>query len=145
MKIIKKEFNELCNEELYEILKLRGEVFVEEQKILYNDLDDRDKMAKHIYIDINNEIIGYARILNNEEYVSFGRVLVKKEYRGKGYCRVLLSDIISYIFEKYESKKIVISAQEYLREFYKSLGFIEISEVYLEVDIPHIKMELKGR
>ena len=36
------KFNELNTKELYEIFKLRCEVFVVEQEILYNDFDDKD-------------------------------------------------------------------------------------------------------
>lgn len=47
---------------------------------------------------------------------------------------------INYIEETYGNNPIRISAQCYIKDFYKSLGFIEVSDIYLEDDIPHIEM-----
>ncbi len=41
----------------------------------------------------------------------------------------------------YQTAKITISAQEYLQKFYEEHGFQKVSEMYLEDDIPHIRME----
>ena len=50
MEIIIKKFNELTLDELYEILKIRVSIFVVEQHCPYNEIDDKDKNAYHIYI-----------------------------------------------------------------------------------------------
>ena len=41
--------------------------------------------------------------------------------------------------------EIKLSAQLYVKDLYKSLGFEEISEVYEEALIPHIKMKYKKK
>ena len=43
-----KTFYELNNHELYQILRLRSEVFVVEQDCVYQDLDNKDQISVHI-------------------------------------------------------------------------------------------------
>ena len=77
-------YNELTTNQLYEILKLRSEVFVVEQKCAYQDLDNKDEKALHLVGEENNKIIAYTRIFKKGDYFtnsSIGRVLVKKEFR----------------------------------------------------------------
>ena len=64
MEIIIKKFNELTLDELYEILKIRVSIFVVEQHCPYNEIDDKDKNAYHIYIKDNNQIKAYLRVLD---------------------------------------------------------------------------------
>ena len=78
-----KRFNELKGEEVYEILKLRNEVFVVEQECIYEDCDDKDKNHYHLFGEENREIIVYLRILEkgiSSNEVSIGRVLTIEEY-----------------------------------------------------------------
>ena len=90
MKCKLKEFTELTTEELYEILKLRAEVFVVEQNCPYQDLDDKDQSSYHLFLEDNGQIIAVLRILpENIAYkeMAIGRLIVKKSYRGKGISR----------------------------------------------------------
>ena len=81
------KFDDLSNKTLYNILQLRSQIFVLEQKCLYQDMDNFDNKAYHIVAEENNEIIGYSRIINKNEYYkdfcSIGRVMVKKKERKK--------------------------------------------------------------
>ena len=60
--------------------------------------------------------------------------------RRKGLAREMMRKAITLITEELEEKKIRISAQLYLKAFYEELGFVKVSEVYLEDDIEHIEM-----
>ncbi|WP_138207122.1 GNAT family N-acetyltransferase [Haloimpatiens lingqiaonensis] len=138
-----KKFNQLSTEEIYEILQMRNEVFVVEQKCAYQDCDGKDKNAYHLFYTAKGKIISYLRILEkgiSYKEISIGRVLTKKEYRNKGLIREGMLMAIHFIEENLGENSIRISAQEYLKGFYKSLGFKEVSQVYLEDDIPHIEM-----
>ena len=66
--IITKTFYELNTEELYQILRLRSEVFVVEQDCVYQDIDNKDQKAIHLYYKENDEILGYTRIFKAEHY-----------------------------------------------------------------------------
>lgn len=138
-----KKFNELENSELYEILKLRSEVFVVEQNCIYNDVDTKDIKAYQLFLEEEDKIVACLRILKkgvSYEEISIGRVAVKKEWRGRGIAKEMMLKAINFIANELNEKEIRISAQAYLAEFYKSAGFTEVSEVYLEDNIPHIDM-----
>lgn len=141
-----KEFSELSNNELYNILRLRNDVFIVEQKCPYDDIDGKDINSLHLLLVDKGNLAGYLRIIPKGlsfSQSSIGRVLVRKEYRGGGLAREMMQNAIQFIRYKWNEKEIKISAQVYLRSFYKSLGFKEVSAPYLEDDIPHIDMIYK--
>lgn len=141
--ILCKKFEELTLEELYEILKLRSEVFVVEQNCIYNDIDGKDKTSFHVIIKENNEITAYLRVLPpgiSYENASLGRVLVAKDARGMGYAKAIVTEGINCVLRNFNTNKITIGAQEYLKDFYSEFGFKPVSEVYDEDGIPHLDM-----
>ena len=139
-----KSFSELENKELYELLKLRTDVFVVEQDCPYPELDRKDYKAQHLMMWSEKEIIGYVRILpqgvSYPKDSSIGRVVIKKTYRGLKQGRPLMLQGMKYIKEIWKENSIRISAQKHLSKFYESLGFRQVSEEYLEDDIPHVEM-----
>ncbi|WP_252224188.1 GNAT family N-acetyltransferase [Clostridium sp. ZBS2] len=141
-----KKFNELTLDELYEICKVRYEVFACEQKIYQeNDFDDIDKNVYHLFMKDSSKIVAYARlipsgIIYNES--SIGRVLVLKEYRRKGIAFELMKKSVDFLKNELNEETIVVSSQLYVKKLYESVGFKAISNVYDEVDIPHVKMKL---
>lgn len=152
-----KKFNQLTNEELYEIMRLRQEVFVLEQTCLYPDLDNLDQDCIHVISYAKSDppaadgsaaapIVAYLRILPAGavfDTVAIGRVLVREDLRKDGLARELLVETLNYIKNVLGEKHVKLSAQQYLIDFYKSLGCHIISEGYLEDGIPHIDMEIK--
>lgn len=144
--VIYKNFNELTVKELYEILKLRSEVFVVEQKCIYNDIDGKDITSIHLMIKENGEIKAYLRILQpgvSYDDASLGRVLVSKDARGKGYAKIIVQKGIDYVLNNLNNTNITIGAQEYLKDFYSKFGFKAISDVYDDDGIPHLDMTFK--
>lgn len=142
-----KKYNELTVEELYNILTVRNEVFVVEQNCPYQDCDGKDKHAYHLFLDDNGDVIAYTRILEkgvSYDEVSIGRFLVQEKYRGKGLAKEMLLKAISFIEESLNEKAIRLSGQVYIKEFYKCFGFKEVSDTYLEDDIPHVEMLYKS-
>lgn len=138
-----KHFNELSLNELYDILKLRAEIFGVEQNCVYNDLDDLDKDAIHQFLQKEGEIVAYARLLKpgtRFPYYSIGRVVVTDSERGTGLGIKLMEEAQNYLTEKCGAEQIKISAQKYLRHFYEDLGFKVVTEEYLEDGIPHFGM-----
>ena len=141
--IITKIFSELTTEELYQILRLRSEVFVVEQDCIYQDLDNKDQKAIHLYFKENDEILAYTRIFKAGYYYenpSIGRVVVSKKNRGKDFGKKIMIDSIEYIKQNIKGKKIELSAQKYLDKFYKDLNFYKTGDDYLEDGIPHQRM-----
>lgn len=146
MKFEFKSFSELTNDELYDILKLRSEIFVVEQDCVYNDLDGLDKQAVHQFLKKDGEIVAYSRLLKPgtrfPEY-SIGRVVVKASERGTGLGIQMMEEAKNFILNEWKATSIKISAQRYLQQFYENLGFKVVTDVYLEDGIPHFGMLLK--
>ncbi|MGB5823006.1 MAG: GNAT family N-acetyltransferase [Proteocatella sp.] len=143
MEINLKKFKDLSVQELYEILRVRESVFILDQKCFYHDIDCKDMNAHHLFMQDENKVIAYLRILDkgvSYDEISIGRVMVDKEYRGNGLARKIMQNAIDFVVHNMNESKIRISAQEYLLDFYKSLGFKAETEVYMEDDIPHIEM-----
>lgn len=141
--IFVKSFEELSKLELYKILRLRAEVFIVEQDCVYQDVDDKDQKAFHVILKKSEEIIGYTRLFWPGDYfkeASIGRVVISKKERHNNYGSELMKASINAISEKMKEKKIKISAQIYLKNFYNNLGFLETGKDYLEDGIPHIAM-----
>ena len=144
MNSVIKKFSELSTEEIYNILKLRSEVFVVEQNCVYQDIDEKDQKAIHLFIEKKSEIIAYTRIFKKGDYYeenpSIGRVVVSKKERGKNLGKEIMKKSIYYVKENMDEKKIELSAQKYLDKFYKELQFYSEGEDYLEDGIPHQRM-----
>lgn len=145
-----KGFKELSGREMYELLQLRSEVFVIEQKCIYQDIDGKDEKAEHVLGKFEDKIVAYSRIFKANDYfenASIGRVVVAEKFRTKNWGHELMRESILAVELIFGRQPITISAQLYLKKFYESHGFQQVGEMYLEDGIPHIEMlktELKG-
>ena len=144
MELVIKHFDELSTEELFQIFKLRVSVFVVEQNCPYQEVDDADKNACHVYLKDETGIQAYLRVLPENttfKEPSIGRVIAVKRRCGLG--SQILSAGIKVAKERFGAKLIVIEAQVYARELYEKAGFVQSSPEFLEDGIPHIKMTLQ--
>jgi len=138
-------FAKLSLHQLYDILRLRQEVFVVEQNCAYLDADDKDQFSYHVLgLDQTNDLHAYTRLvppgISYEGYVSIGRVITSSAFRGKNQGKPLMQFSIDQCQMIWPRRAIKISAQTYITQFYQSLGFEITGEEYLEDDIPHIAM-----
>ena len=136
-------FSELSTGELYDLLQLRVSVFVVEQQCPYPELDGLDQAALHVWLEDENGIQAYLRIMDRNEsrpYVSIGRVLAVR--RRQGLATKLLREAIRLAQEVFHAEDVYLEAQVYARSLYEKLGFRQISEEFLEDGIPHVKMLL---
>lgn len=146
MILVCKTFKELTLTELYDLLKLRTDVFVVEQDCAYPELDDYDQQALHVLGKQENKIIAYSRILPKDtvySQVSIGRVAVREEHRQKKLGQRLFEFSLEKSREKHPRETIKIQAQIYLENFYAAFGFKTISEPYPDVGVWHVDMILE--
>lgn len=144
MNLTAKRFEELDTKELYEILKARAEIFIMEQNMHYQDMDNVDYKSLHCFFIEENKVIAYLRSFyqeDNSDIVRIGRVLTLK--RGIGIGRELMEKSIIAIKEKIDFKKIIMDAQKYAVGFYEKFGFKSISSDFLEEGVLHVVMELE--
>ena len=138
-----KKFSELSPFELYNLLQLRSEVFVVEQNCVFLDMDNRDQHCFHLMGCMENMLVAYARIVppgTIYKEASIGRVVTSPSVRKKGVGKLLMQKAIAICSELFGNSTIRIGAQFYLKNFYGSLGFNQVGDVYLEDGIEHIYM-----
>ncbi len=143
MNWLTKKFHDLSLDELYEMLALRQQVFVVEQKSLYLDLDGKDQNAIHI-IAHNPMLLGCVRVLPPGlmfEQAAIGRLVVDSKARKLGLGNQLMKKANGVIEQNWGKVGISISAQVHLTEFYEKHGFEPVGKTYVEDGIVHIKMK----
>ena len=136
-------FQELTVDELYELLRVRSEVFVVEQDCVYQDMDGDDQKAIHLWLTVADKVVALARVCpegTHMEEVSIGRVITTE--RNKDYGKQIMLHAIDAAVAHFNAKRIDIEAQEYARGFYESVGFRQSSESFILDGIPHIRMTL---
>ena len=127
---------------LYEMLKLRVDVFVVEQKCAYPELDGNDLECLHLRLLAEGELMACARLWRPtpEHQPRIGRVAVSTRHRGKRLGEALMREALRECQKTYPGEAIEISAQSHLQKFYGDLGFKRVSEEYVEDGIPHVDM-----
>ncbi len=145
MKTIALHFSDLSVSQLYEILKLRQEIFVVEQQCVYLDADDLDQDAWHVMLWDDTKLISYSRVFTRDREIriaQIGRVVTDPAYRGKGMALAVMQKSIEIAKDIYHAQQIYLEAQTYAIAFYEKLGFKVTSDEFLEDGIPHVKMTL---
>lgn len=144
MELTVKHFSQLSAEELFEIYRLRVSVFIVEQRYPYQDVDDADRTAYHLWLRDENGIAAYARLLPpgvTFPTAAIGRVIAVRRRCGLGTR--IVDAAINAAREKLSADVITIEAQVYARSLYEKAGFVQTSEEFLEDGIPHVQMQLR--
>ena len=137
----KKTFQELTTAELYELLRVRSEVFVVEQNCVYQDMDYDDQASIHLWLTVAGKVVALARVCpagTHMQEISIGRVITTE--RGKGYGRQIMLHAIDAAIAHFHATRIDIEAQEYAKGFYEGVGFSQSSNTFMLDGIPHIRM-----
>lgn len=144
-------FDELSTHTLYDVLKLRCDVFVVEQNCVFPDLDDLDTLAdtRHLFAMQNKKIVAYARLLAKGDcypkHSSIGRVVVAKQNRKDKMGHELMKQAINETVTLWPNSPIKIGAQSHLERFYQSHDFVTVSEPYMEDGIEHYHMTRQAK
>lgn len=140
-----KRFDELTTTELYEILKLRGDIFVIEQQNTTEEIDGDDYTAIHVFMKEadQKQLEAYARILPptaERQNVKIGRVASRQRRGGLG--TKIMEAAIQAVRDNFDADYIYLEAQTYIKDFYERLGFVVIGEEFMAAEILHVPMTL---
>lgn len=141
-------FGQLGKRELFEIVRLRQDIFIVEQQCIYRDLDGLDEGSFHMRAYHNGDLAAYQRLLPpglSYPESSIGRILVSPALRGKQLGRELVERGVDYNRNHWPDSDIRIGAQAHLSDFYSSVGFVIAGDEYLDDGIPHIEMLLSAQ
>lgn len=143
------DFGDLSREQLYDLLQLRSEVFVVEQQSLFSDIDGLDRLARHLLLFLDQQLVGYLRLLGPEHNgagtVTISRVVLRRRARGRGLGRAMMEAALKESRRLFPAVQIKLSAQVDQEDFYRSIGFSSLpGEPYDDAGILHIDMVAEG-
>src|SRR5688500_17445281 len=131
---------------LYDVLRLRVDVFVVEQRSPYAELDGRDleDRARHFWLGGDGHpepVLGAVRLLEDRggEY-RIGRLCTAPAARGRGLGRRLMEAVLAETGDR----PSVLEAQEHLVPFYEGFGYAPSGESYDWDGVVHVPMR-RGR
>jgi len=142
-------FPKLTLDQLYDLLRLREQIFVIEQTCLYGELDGWEKEAFHLLgYAPDKTLAAYARIFppNHVYYgetfpeARIGRVALHKDWRGKGRGHMLMQESLARVESAFGKTPVILNAQTHLEKFYNAHGFSRAGDIFDEGGIPHILM-----
>lgn len=137
-------FAALPSNTLYDILRLRSEVFVVEQDCVYQDIDGIDLRAWHSWQTVEGHVVACARLFVRDErqhIAQIGRVVVAQAHRHEGRASAIMQSLMHIAKHSLKASSLYLEAQAYAIPFYEQLGFRVCSGEFLEDGIPHVKME----
>lgn len=118
---------------------VRTSVFIVEQLVTPEfEWDNIDKTAVHVLASTDNAPIACLRII---DYQKIGRMAVLKQWRRRGVGHAILIKAIE-ICKQQGSKQLYLSAQTHAIGFYAKAGFKVTSDVYQDLHIAHVDMQL---
>lgn len=136
-----RSFSVLTVRELYEILRVRCDVFVKEEEIFYPDVDGIDYDSIHVFsVNRDGLVTSYLRMFfksDEDNVMQFGRVLTRVHGTGMG------SELLQFSLKvagNMGAGEVYVESQEHAKNFYLKNGFRIVSDVFIEAGIPHIKM-----
>ncbi|MDG1210449.1 MAG: GNAT family N-acetyltransferase [Paracoccaceae bacterium] len=132
-------FEDMDGAALYALLKLRFDVFILEQESIYPELDDQDQAALHCVAYAGDTPIATLRMLDKTD-IAIGRVAVRADHRGTGLAQRMMQAALARISVEWPDRRVVLSAQQHLENFYSGFGFKTCSGVYDDGGIPHVDM-----
>ncbi|MCW2813200.1 MAG: family N-acetyltransferase [Nocardioides sp.] len=137
MRCVAVPLTDLSATTVYAVARLRQDVFVVEQDCPYPDLDGRDLEpgTRHVLLE-DDELRGYARVLDDGDTWRIGRVLLARSARGRGLADVVMNTALTVC----PGRDVVLDAQAPLAGWYSTFGFEVVGDEFLEDGIPHLPM-----
>jgi predicted GNAT family N-acyltransferase len=131
-------FAELTPFEVYDLCRLRVDVFVVEQECPYPELDGRDvePATEHLWFESAGRVAATIRVLDDGPTRAIGRVATDAGFRRRGLAGRLIEQGIALC----GSAPITLGAQAHLAGWYEGFGFRRSGPGYVEDGIPHLPM-----
>jgi ElaA protein len=138
-----KRFDELTVHELHDLLRLRVDIFVVEQRCAYPEIDGRDPHCIHLLgYDEAGTLLAGTRIVPPEAdgLPHIGRVVVRHDVRGHGLATTLMQRALDALAAHYGSRRSALAAQSQLEGFYERFGYRRTGDDYPWDGILHVDM-----
>ena len=129
--------------ELHDLLRLRVDVFVVEQRCPYPELDGKDisPTTHHLWYADDEGVMASLRLLGSQtedgDTLQIGRVVNRRDVRGAGLATELMTRAHSHV----DNRPTTLNAQTYLQPWYETLGYEVTGAEFIEDDIAHVPMK----
>ncbi len=111
------------------------------EDIQIDEYDTLDGVAEHFLICRDDVPMGAFRCRPEGNVIHLQRFCVLKPYRKQGLGRAMLDFARDY-YRKKGYEKMVMTAKFSAQPFYEKCGCVTVSDVFMEVGLPHVKMEM---
>ncbi len=135
-----KAFDALNLAQLYQLLRLRQQVFIVEQQSIYDDIDNEDQHSMHGLLSSKERLVGYIRLRVLTDIIKIERVVLEPESRGKKLGMVLMNQALDKATDLNARLPLMLSAQTEAQQFYQQWGFKVCSSAYDDGGILHVDM-----
>ncbi|OMF38353.1 GNAT family N-acetyltransferase [Paenibacillus sp. FSL H8-0548] len=127
-------------EQLEEAYRIRKAVFVKEQGVPEEaELDEYDDVADHVLVYFENEAVGTGRVRIVDDMAKLERICVLSTHRKHRLGQAIMEELEAIAIEKGVAKA-KLHGQVQAAPFYEKQGYEIASTVFMEEDIPHVKM-----
>ncbi|MBM6618180.1 GNAT family N-acetyltransferase [Bacillus suaedaesalsae] len=128
------------NTEFEDALKVRREVFIEEQQVPEEEeIDQYEDICTHVVVYDDNKPVATGRLRDYEGIGKLERICVLSSHRSHGLGKVVMDQLES-IAEKQGFSKLKLNAQTHAEGFYAKLGYETVSDIFMDAGIPHVTM-----
>ncbi|MFD1017890.1 GNAT family N-acetyltransferase [Thalassobacillus hwangdonensis] len=127
--------------QLKDAFTVRKKVFIEEQQVPADlEMDEHDHTTATHFIGYDDELpIAAGRLRILDEYGKLERICVLRDLRGKSYGKQMIEQMEHHLKSNGVSKA-KLNAQTHALKFYRSLGYEQVSEEFMDAGIPHVTM-----
>ncbi|WP_054027015.1 GNAT family N-acetyltransferase [Bacillus sp. FJAT-28004] len=128
------------DEQLEEAYKIRKTVFVKEQGVAEEvELDEFDAIADHVLVYYENVPVGTGRVRIVDDMAKIERICVLASHRMHKLGKAIMDELELIAHEK-GLKKAKLHGQVQAAAFYEKQGYEVASTIFMEENIPHVKM-----
>jgi predicted GNAT family N-acyltransferase len=131
------------DKELKVAFAIRKEIFVKEQGVPLEDefdqFDTLDGICEHILVHYNEQPVGTGRIRFINGVGKLERICILEPYRKFGLGKIIIK-ALEEIAEEKGASQVKLHGQTQAEGFYKKLGYLTSSDIFMEDGIPHILM-----
>ena len=134
--------DELTAQDVYDIWRIRDQVFAYEQHVEDTDVDGRDLLntTTHLWLSDDEGLTSYLRVYLADGARHIGRVCTRQDQRAMG----LSGELMAEVARRWGSSELLLNAQAYLEQWYVTLGYVRSGDDYDEAGIVHTPMRRPG-
>jgi predicted GNAT family N-acyltransferase len=126
--------------EFQDALKVRREVFIEEQQVPEEEeIDQYEDICTHVVVYDHEQPVAAGRLRNFDGIGKMERICVLSSHRNHGLGKVVMDKLEQLAKEK-GFYKLKLNAQTHAEGFYLKIGYETVSDIFMDAGIPHVTM-----